>query len=340
MHRPDIALTTHWLRLPLVLVFYSFSVTLAADGWQPYPPDLPQFNVAGDRLEKEWDILQRATLQEYPSTAWVDEQLTDQALCNATLKALLTHPEFAATLSATPAGNDASCDKLDHSAIASILQQAWRDYFVGAYEGAVKAGEALGPIGYPVGGYARVVYGQLLAQSGTEKTEVLQQAIELANQYQEINPGSAYSLYVSAYAMGRLMEDMSTTDALATGYDSLIKEHLEELIFKYPAHTKGAACFGIHNADIIGKSTPFIARVTYGATPERMESGFGAAMKVQPPVIGNYVDYAIALQRVFDKKQSDKPRQTLEDAIDLVPYDAEDALEQRRAKRLLADLIQ
>jgi hypothetical protein len=320
----------HSLLRPLVTAMICcFSLPLVAGSWQPYPADLPIFNFDGDKLEQQWDLLQRGTAQEYPSVPWVEAHLADEAMCAATSKALKAHPDF---------GDDlpASCAQFDRAAIADVLQQAWRDYFVGDYEGATSLGEALGPIGYPVGGYARIVYGQVLAVSSDEKTDVLKKAIELANDYEEIKPGLPYSPFVSAYSMGRMMEDMSMAGALKTGYNGVMKEKLEMLMSEYPGHAKATANYGGYNSGLIDKSGKFLARVTYDGTPENMEAGYVEAMKVEPPIISVHIGYAIALRQVYGDKERDKAIQILENLVGLTPLEAEDALELRHAKQVLA----
>ena len=126
--------------------------------------------------------------------------------------------------------------------------------------------------------------------------------------------------------------------ALMTGYNSIVKERLEKLIQEYPKHTKGAANYGGYNAGIIGKSGRFLGRISYGATPEKMESGFATAMRVEPPVVSNHIEYAIALERVYGKDEIEKARKTLENLIGVEPLDAEEALELKRIEKLLADI--
>lgn len=271
-------------------------------------------------------------MQEYPSSEWVETQLLSKRLCQATRQSLAEHAAF----SATDAANSEGCKGINSSFVAETLQQAWRDYFAGDYQSAAAQGESLGPIGYPVGGYARIVYGQVLAPSSEEKAQVLKQAIAYADAYEEISPGSAYSLFISTYAMVSILEDLSKGGALMTGYQNELKIRLETLIQAYPKHLKGAANYGRYNAYIIDESGRFLGRISYNTSAEKMESGFATAMKVEPPILSNDVEYTIAMEQVYGDKEQNKSQQVLENVIDTPPVDAEDALQIKRAAALLA----
>ena len=315
--------------IAVVLLTSLWCSSHAAD-WQPYPADLPRFDYSGDKLAANWAVLQRATVQQYPSAEWVGQQLANAKLCEATLAAVKADAELAATA-------PDNCTELDAQALAERLQQAWRDYFSGDYQRSVQAAEALGPIGYAVGGYGRIAYGQVLAGSPEDKRAVLEQAIDNADAYDALDPGQAWPLFISAYAMGRIMEDLSLTAALATGYNGEMKKRLETLTAKYPAHTKGWANYGGYNGGVIDKSGRLLAKLTYGATPEKMELGFSKGLAIKPLVPSNYVEYAIALKRVYGKKEQDKARSYLEQAAAYTPLEAEEALEVRRAQQMLAE---
>ena len=265
-------------------------------------------------------------------------QLAHPGLCKATLKSLVANDDVGGAGSEHQAEYQEDCSAIDSGQIATLLQQAWRDFFTGEYHKAVQAGEALGVIGYPVAGYARIAYGRMLARSSEEKTRVLEQAITNADAYQKIAPGSAYSLLISTNAMGRIMEDLSLSAALITGYNSDARQRLEALVQAYPKHARGAATYGGYNGGIIGKSGQFVARISYSATPEKMESGFTTAMRAEPPLISAHLEYAIALERVYGDKQREKARRTLENIVTLTPLEAEEALAQERAKAMLAAL--
>lgn len=321
------------LRLgPLFALFFSGLLAPPAIGdWAAYPDALPQFDFSGDELEKQWSTVRRGTVQPYPAVEWVGAQLNHQALCEATGVALHEHPTLGE-------GLPDACTEFDDQAIAGILQQAWRDVARGDYQSAATAAEALGPLGYPVGGYARVIYARELARSIDEQTEILDVAIARAKDYAALFPNSAYSLFVSAHAKFRILEGLPNTEGYATGYITTIHDNLEQLIFDYPAHARGAASFGGFNAYIIAKSGTFLARASYNAVPEKMESGFSHAMRVEPLLLSTHVDYAIALRQVYRKKARAKLRQVLENVGELTPLDAEDALAQQRASRLLAEI--
>lgn len=297
---------------------------------QSYPAGLPRFDYSGEKLADNWAVLQRSTLQQYPSAAWVEQQLAKAKLCEATLAALRALPELRGD-------NSGGCRDLDTEALANHLQQAWRDYFSGDFEKSIESGEALGPIGYAVGGYGRIVFGQVLARSTEQKRQVLEQAISNADAYDALDPGEAWPLFISAYSMGRIMEDLSLTSALATGYNGKMKKRLKTLTEKYPAHIKGWANWGGYNGGLIDKSGRLVAKLSYGATPEKMEAGFSRALVVKPLIPSNYVEYAIALRRVYGNTERDRARSYLEQAAAHTPLDAEEALEVRRAQQMLAE---
>src|SRR5690349_21004796 len=93
-------------------------------GWAKFPHDAKAFDHAGDKLKKAWKRLHAGDGEPFP----------DDKRAAALIKA---------AGKAAPKG-------LDAAALATALQDAWRNFHKGDFHAAFEAGEALGPIGASV----------------------------------------------------------------------------------------------------------------------------------------------------------------------------------------------
>ena len=123
-----------------------------------------------------------------------------------------------------------------------------------------------------------------------------------------------YVLFSNAYAKARIAEDLSLSEALATGYTGPMKSDLEHLMSLQPDHLFGAAALGGVHAGIIEKAGKLVGKMTYGANENTMRKWFEQAMTHTPlpPVIP--LEYSVALQRLYGNKETDKIRETADNS--------------------------
>ncbi len=322
-------------KLPLLLLIFFLAtlsrLTQANDVWASYPETLPQYDYSSDKLKQHWHRLATGINEPFPDLTY--------------LKSLVTsHPELANMITGTPNKTDSTNGQtIDHKTIsnsqyqryAAQLQDAWRALFEGRFQEAKQLGIALGPPGYIPALYAQCIYAQHLARSPQEKHDLLREVISLSDSLRGYQPVTHYVLFSNAYAKARIAEDLSLSEALATGYTRPMKSDLEQLMSLQPNHLFGAAALGGVHAGIIEKAGKLVGRMTYGANEKTMRKWFEQAMNHTPlpPVIP--LEYSIALSRLHGSKETDKIKQLLRKANAIVPANAEESLEMAKVRAML-----
>src|SRR5690606_17654387 len=107
------------------------AIMASKTSWAAFPHDAKAYAHAGDALKKAWPKLHAGDCEPYPD----DKRAA--ALLRAAGKA-------------TP--------KLDAPALATALQDAWRDFHRGDFKAAFDAGSALGPVGTSVAAKAMGIH--------------------------------------------------------------------------------------------------------------------------------------------------------------------------------------
>ncbi|OQX39111.1 MAG: hypothetical protein B0D91_02430 [Oceanospirillales bacterium LUC14_002_19_P2] len=322
-------------KLPLILLIFLLAtlsrLTQANDAWAAYPETLPQYDYSGAKLKHHWDRLTTGINEPFPDVAYLKSMVNN-------------HPELTNiitdTLNNTDSTNDQAIDPktisdTEYQLYAAQLQDAWRALFEGRFQEAKQLGIALGPAGYIPALYAQCIYAQHLARTQQEKHNLLREVITLSNSLRGYQPVTHYVLFSNAYAKARIAEDLSLSEALATGYTRPMKSDLEQLMSLQPNHLFGAAALGGVHAGIIEKAGKLVARMTYGANEKIMRKWFEQAMNHNPlpPVIP--LEYSIALNRLYGSKEADKIKQLLTKAKAIAPASAEESLEMTKVRAML-----
>src|SRR5688572_33177551 len=150
--------------------------------WAPFPHDAKSFAYSGDALGKAWPQLHAGDVEPFP----------DAKHAAKLLKA---------------AGKAAP--KLDADSLAAALQDAWRAFHRGDFQGAFEAGEALGPVGASVATKALGIHATYLVNSDAEKLKRFEQAAKLAEDSIKALPDEANNQYRHAFAHRRNSQGLS-----------------------------------------------------------------------------------------------------------------------------------
>src|SRR5690606_41335501 len=148
------------------------AIMASKPSWAAFPHDAKTYAFTGDALKKAWPKLHAGDCEPFP----------DDKRAAALLKA---------------AGKAAP--KLDASALAAALQDAWRAFHRGDFKAAFDAGSALGPVGASVAVKAMGIHATYLVDDEAEKLKRFEQAAKLAEAAVKALPDEANSHYRHAF---------------------------------------------------------------------------------------------------------------------------------------------
>lgn len=318
-----------------------FSLTLLMAGassqaaeWQPYPPELPAFDISDADLKENWHSMTdglrgplptaesvRADAERWPKARDHTEELLQEKAKTDERFAHYTGPIE------------------DHyEEYAADLRQAWRLLFEGRFREARDLGLSLGPAGYFPGLYAQALYATLIEEDEERREELLEEVISLTRDILPLAPGHPMIRFGNAYGKARVIEDMSASGAMGTGYTGEVMDQLEELIEEDPENIYAITLLGGVHAGIVEKAGGFLAKVTFGASKGRMEDYFDRALELNDNYAGLYYEYARALIKVEGRDGRKKARKLLQKGATLSPRHAEEALQVQACQQMLADL--
>lgn len=273
-----------------------------------FPHDAKAYAFAGDALKKAWPKLHAGDCEPFP----------DDKRAAALLKA---------------AGKAAP--KLDASALAAALQDAWRAFHRGDFKAAFDAGSALGPVGASVAVKALGIHATYLVDAEAERLKRFEQAAKLAEAAIKALPGEANSHYRHAFALGRYSQGLSIAKALKQGIAGKVRESLESALELEPKHAEAHTALALYHAEIIGKIGAMIGGLTYGAKAAEAESQIRTALKLTPGSPIAHIEHGNVLMLLHGEKKEDAAAAAYEKAARLKPLDAMEALDAAFAKSQL-----
>jgi tetratricopeptide (TPR) repeat protein len=297
--RLDLPATVAPAMLATVLSRY-FYMAGKSSKWAAFPHDAKGFVYAGHALKKAWPALHAGDNEPYP-----DGQRA-QALLD---------------IAGKPAKG------LDAAALATRLQDAWRAFHRGDFQGAFDAGEALGPLGASVAVKALGIHATYLVDDDAEKLGRFEQAAKLAEAAVKALPGEANSHYRHAFALGRYSQGLSIAKALKQGIAGKVRESLNATLELAPKHAEAHTALALYHAEIIGKIGAMIGGLTYGAKAAEAESHIKTALKLTPDSPIAHVEHGNVLLLLYGEKKEDAAANAFEKAGKLKPKDAMEALD-------------
>jgi tetratricopeptide (TPR) repeat protein len=277
----------------------------ARTGWAAFPHDAKAYAYPGDALKKAWPKLHAGDAEPFP----------DDKRAAALIKA---------------AGKAAP--KLDASALASALQEAWRAFHAGDFKAAFDAGEKLGPIGASVAVKAIGIHATYLVADEAEKLKRFDQAAKLAEGAIKTLPEEANSHYRHAFALGRYSQGLSIAKALKQGIAGKVRESLDSALELAPKHAEAHTALALYHAEIIGKIGAMIGGLTYGAKASEAEKHIKEALKLTPTSPIAHIEHGNVLMLLYGDRKEEAAAAAYEKAAGLKPQDAMEALDAAYAR--------
>ena len=268
--------------------------------WAAFPHDATAFAYEGDALKKAWPKLHAGDCEPWPDTR----------RAGALLKAAGT-----------------AAPKLDAEALAATLQEAWRAFHRGDFEGAFKAGEALGPIGASVAVKALGIHATHLVDDEAEQLRRYEQAAKLAESAIKALPDEANSHYRQAFALGRYSQGLSIAKALKLGIAGKVRASLDTALELAPKHAEAHTALALYHAEIIGKIGAMIGGMTYGAKASEAERHIKEALKLTPASPVTHIEHGNVLLLLDPRRNEDAAAAAYEKAARCKPLDAMEALD-------------
>ncbi|WP_297794921.1 hypothetical protein [uncultured Marinobacter sp.] len=318
--------------LSLVILVIASPQIFAEQAWQSYPQDLQSFSYTEQDLAEHWQELTDGFRGPLPTA----ESLRADAerwpeMYDFTQNHLQTiarsHPDLA------PLSEGELSNSFD--AYARELRRAWALLFNGEFREARDLGLALGPAGYFPGLYAQALHATLIETDEDTRRQLLKEVITLTEDIMPMAPDHPMIRFGNAYGKARILENLSASEAMGTGYTSEVIDTLEELLEDDPDNIYAVTLFGGVQSGIIEKAGGLIARLTYGAKESSMEDLFNKAMRLSPDYPGVYYEYARAKLKVDEEKEA---LALLKKTQGMTAISAEEALLLRASNRLRQSL--
>lgn len=282
---------------------------MAAKKWIKFPHASPEFDYAGAKLSKSWARLHAGDQEPFPDKKHV------------------------ATLQKKHA---ALKDCGDADAVATAMQEAWRDFHRGQFQKATETADALGIIAATIANKAEGIYATYLAAESDRITH-FERCAKRAESAIKMLPDDANAHYFHAFALGRYSQCISITKALAQGLGGKIKESLERTLKLAPKHAEAHTAMGLYHAEIIDKIGAMIGGLTYGAKADTGLKHFQEALKLTPQAPIAHIEFGNALLMMYGKKRTAEAMKAYQDAVAIEPADAMEALDIAEAREELDD---
>jgi len=278
--------------------------TRKKSGWAATPAKAA-FDFSDDRLKKAWKELHAGDGESFP------DDKRAQALLKAAGKA-------------APKGIDAA-------ALASALQQGWRDFHEGRFEAAFEQGQALGPIGASLATKALGVHTVHLVDDPAERLGRFETVAEIAAAAIEALPDEANSHYRRAFGLGRYSQGISIAKALKDGLAGKVRACLDRALALDAGHAEARLALAVYHAEIVNKVGGLIAGLTYGAKAAEAEKQIAQAVKLMPKSPVALLEQGNVALLLHGAKGEDAAAAAYEKAAALKPRDAMEWLDAREA---------
>ena len=271
-----------------------------ASSWAAFPHDAKGYAYAGDALKKAWPKLHTSDGEPYPDTKRA------AALLKAAGKA---------------------APKLDTDALATALQDAWREFHHGDFKAAYEAGTSLGAVGASVAVKALGIHATYLVDDEAEQLKRYEHAATLAEAAIKALPDEANSHYRHAFALGRYSQGLSIAKALKMGIATKVRRSLDAALELDPKHAEAHTALALYHAEIINKIGAMIGGLTYGAKASEAESHIKTALKLTPASPIAHIEHGNILLLLDERRNEDAAADAYEKASKCEPVDAMEALD-------------
>jgi tetratricopeptide (TPR) repeat protein len=215
------------------------------------------------------------------------------------------------------------------------VQEAWRRYHAGDFEGAMEMSLSAGVEGYNAANKVAAIYAHYIETDETAKLTLYEAIIKRVEEAIAADPKNITAHYQRAHAMGRYSQRIPIAEALSRGFGGKIKESLNATLKLAPDHVDAHIAFGAFHAEIISKVGAFLGGATYGASKDAGIEHYTAAIKLNPESAIAKIEYAKGLLMLYGNKKTDEATQLYVEASESTPADAMERLDVESAKSQL-----
>jgi len=266
--------------------------------WNSFPHDNSAFMFEGDKLLEAWPELHLGDCVEFPDAEWVQQCLEEA-------------PD------AAPVDFDGDC-----SALAGLIQDAWRRYHSGDFQRATELAGQCGHLAHAPANKAAGIYATYLEPDEDKARACFLDAVKRAEAAIEVLPDDPNSHYFHAFNLGRYSQNISIVKALSQGLGGKIQSSLENAIYLQPEHADANIALGAYYAEVIEKVGKMLGKLTYGATPAKAIKHFERALELTPEAPIAHIEYGNGLYLLFGDDRLDDVTDEYVKATGLQPEDA------------------
>ncbi len=274
-----------------------------AKNWTKYSGN-QSFNRTLAELKNDWASLHQGDREPFPDGKWV------------------------ASLPSTLFSGDAE-------AAAKQLQEAWAAFHAGDFETAWNLGNELGTLGGFVANKAAGIHATYLVAGESAQLKWFEEIAERAEECAEAWNNHANNHYIHAFALGRYSQRISIAKALAQGLATKVRNCLDRTLELEPNHADAHTALGLFHAEIVSQVGGMIAKMTYGANAKSAQKYLEQAVSLAPDAPITTIELANGLLLLDEDKHYDRASELYEEALDMEPRDAMDALDIAQASEMM-----
>ncbi len=279
--------------------------------WKSFPHNNAAFIYEGSKLLESWPELHGGDRVEFPDAGWVQRAL-EQAPAAAP-------PSYAG----------------DASALADIMQAAWRCFHAGDFQQATSLSGQCGQLAHAPANKAAAIYATYLEPDESTARTCFLAAVKRAEAAIQTLPDDPNSYYFHAFNLGRYSQSISIIKALRQGLGGKIQSSLEHALKLEPDHADAHIALGMYHAEVIGKVGKMLGKLTYGASTDTALMHFRKALELTPNSPIAHIEYGNGLYLLFGDDRLDKVTDLYVEASEL---QATDAMEKLDIEAALAEL--
>ena len=217
---------------------------------------------------------------------------------------------------------------------AAVLA-AWLRFHNGDFEGATRAGLALGAPGIAVANKATCIYARYVEPSEPRRLALWLEAAERARVQQLSQPQDAAAWYWQGYALGRYSQGISVAKALAKGLGGQVRHALQTTIEREPRHADAHLALASFHAEVIDQVGELIGGMTHGARKQTGLDLYQRAMVLNPDSAITLAEVANGLVMLEGQKATEQAARLLQQAAAFQPLDAMERLYVESARMAL-----
>jgi tetratricopeptide (TPR) repeat protein len=212
------------------------------------------------------------------------------------------------------------------------VEEAWRLYHAGEFQGAFDAGIAAGLDGYNAANKAACIYNNYLETSDAKKQKAYEEIAARCEELQAAQKKNANAYYLHAYALGRYGQLIGVAKALTQGIGGKVRGSMETAIKLEAKHADAHIGLGTFQAEVIEKVGAMIGKMTYGASKDNAVEMYEKAIKLNPTSSIARTECADGLFKLFGKAKMKDVERLYAEAIAIEAMDAMECLDVEAAK--------